>query len=253
MPQFFVRPERVKDKTFSLDGPEAYHVAKVLRRREGEEIELFDGRGGRYRGKIVSILPDGTVEGKIAETLSARSAGPTVRLDLYPALLKSSRWEWLLEKGTELGVSAFHPVTTQRTVVLLHEAERIRAKGDRWSKIVMSAAKQCGRAELPAVGEPKPLRDALAEAQKKGLVLFGWEGMSGSPAGAVLKQALTTDGKRALTVSLFVGPEGGFTAEEVELAQSHDAILFGLGASTLRGETATIAAVSVLLYELGVL
>lgn len=250
MPQFFVRPDSVKDKSFVLEGPEAYHVVKVLRLREGEEIELFDGKGGRYRGKIGAIRGD-VVEGKIAETISARQNGPAVGLDLYPALLKSSRWEWLLEKGTELGVSAFHPVTTQRTIVLLHEAERIRAKGDRWGKIVMAAAKQCGRAELPAVAEPKPLRDALSEAQKNGLILFGWEGMAGSAAGSVLKEALKLDGKRSLRVSLFVGPEGGFTAEEVELAQSHDAILFGLGSSTLRGETAAISAATLVLYELG--
>src|SRR5438270_11702811 len=98
MPQFFVRPESVKEKSFLLEGPEAYHVVKVLRLREGEEIELFDGKGGRYRGKIGAIRGD-VVEGKIAETISVRRAGPTVPLDLYPALLKPNRWEWLLEMG----------------------------------------------------------------------------------------------------------------------------------------------------------
>ena len=250
MPQFFVRPDSIKEREFVLEGPEAYHVVKVLRLREGEEIELFDGKGGRYRGKIGAIRGD-VVEGKIAETLVPRRAGAVASLSLYPALLKASRWEWLLEKGTELGVASFHPVTTQRTIVLLHEAERIRAKGDRWGKIVMAAAKQCGRAELPAVDAPKPLRDALADAQKKGPIFFGWEGMAGSSASSVLKDALAFDGKRTPNVSLFIGPEGGFTAEEVELAQSHDAILFGLGSSTLRGETAAIAAASVVLYQLG--
>src|SRR5208282_6430561 len=102
-----------------------------------------------------------------------------------------------------------------------------------WSKIVLAAAKQCNRADLPPVLPPMPLRDALAQAQKEGLVLMGWEGMAGSPASSVLKEAIAqrhAKRKGAMTVSLFIGPEGGFTPEEIELAESHDAVLFGMGA-----------------------
>jgi 16S rRNA (uracil1498-N3)-methyltransferase len=256
MPQFFLPPKSFKDKSFLLEGPEAYHIVKVLRYREGEALEFFDGLGGRYKGKITHVHPDGGVEGAITEVMIKPHAAAQARLELYPALLKSSRWEWLLEKGPEIGIHSFQPVVTQRTVVLLHEAERVQTKNDRWNRIILAAAKQCGRAELPPVASPAPLRDALAQAQKKGLVLMGWEGMAGSAAGSVLKAAIAAErakNRRPVTISLFIGPEGGFTAEEVELAESHNAVFFGLGASTLRGETAAIAAASVILYELGVM
>jgi len=97
------------------------------------------------------------------------------------------------------------------------------------------------------------LRDALAQAQKNSLLLFVWEGMAGSPASSVLKEALKGDGSPIKEASLFVGPEGGFTQEEVELAETQGAVLFGLGTSTLRGETAAIAAAALVLYEAGVL
>jgi 16S rRNA (uracil1498-N3)-methyltransferase len=255
MPQFFLSRKSLQGNSFLLDGPEAYHIIKVLRCREGEELEFFDGLGGKYKGKITKLHSDGGVEGDIIATLDKPHGSPKVQLELYPALLKASRWEWLLEKGTEIGVHSFQPVVTQRTIVLLHEAERVQSKGDRWNRIVMSAAKQCGRAELPAVGSPIPLREALVQSEaKKSLLLFGWEGMTGSPASSVLKEAISKErarNRRPLTVSLFIGPEGGFTAEEIELAQSHNAVCFGMGTTTLRGETAAITASSLVLYELG--
>src|SRR5208283_4486394 len=213
MPQFFLPPKSLKDKNFLLEGPEAYHIVKVLRYREGQALEFFDGLGGRYNAKITHVHSNGDVEGAITQILHAQHAGPKAQLRLYPALLKASRWEWLLEKGTEIGMHSFVPVVTQRTIVLLHEAERVQAKGDRWSKIVLAAAKQCNRADLPPVLPPMPLRDALAQAQKEGLVLMGWEGMAGSPASSVLKEAIAqrhAKRKGAMTVSLFIGPEGGF-------------------------------------------
>ncbi|MFA6317419.1 MAG: RsmE family RNA methyltransferase, partial [Elusimicrobiota bacterium] len=181
-----------------------------------------------------------------------------------------SHWEWLLQKGTEIGVSSFVPVTTPRTVVLLREEERVKAKKDRWSKLVLSAAKQCGRADLPAVAEPVEFRDAVKASCGNGLsdgdgaprlssgrriTLLAWEGMAGATARRSVRDALleaeVDPQKRGVTVDLFVGPEGGFSDEEVELAESCGAVVFGLGRSTLRGETAALAAASLILYEFG--
>lgn len=259
MPQFFLPPAACRDKTFRLEGPEAYHISKVLRHREGDVLEFFDGRGGRYRGVLASILPDGSVSGKLSEVLEPPRRGPRVALRLCQGLLKASRWEWVLEKGTEIGVSAFLPLVTQRTVVLLRDAEQVRSKEERWRKILLSAAKQCGRADLPRLDSPVPLREALRQAAREGLVLFGWEGMAGSPASATLRDAIHSlsggpgGDSGVKKIELFIGPEGGFTEEEVELAGSLGAHFFGLGPSTLRGETAAIAACSLALYELGVL
>jgi 16S rRNA (uracil1498-N3)-methyltransferase len=232
-------------------------VVKVLRYSKGQTIELFDGKGGRFEGVIEDVAPDGAVAGRLTATLKADDARAPARVHLYLGLLKASHWDYALEKGTELGVASFTPVLTPRTVVLLHEVERARAKQDRWARVVMAAAKQCGRAGLPAVKEPRAFRDAIRECKGQGLVLLAWEGMKGSVAGESLRGALreadAARGAQPLDVHLFVGPEGGFTEEEVELAETEGAVLFGLGPRTLRAETAAAAAVTLAQYELGAL
>lgn len=249
MPQFFLDPEAlVSDDSFLLKGPEAHHIAKVLRFKEGDSVNLFDGRGGRYEGKLEKIYPDGSVAGTLKRVAAAHDASQA-RLTLYQGLLKASRWEWLLEKGTELGIHEFVPVITQRTVVQLRE-EKLDSKAERWSRIILSAAKQCGRRDLPKVAVPIALRDALTQAKTHGPVLAAWEKMAGTSARDSLKEAL---GPGASAVSLFIGPEGGFTDDEIELARAHGAALFGLGGHTLRGETAGLAASALVLYELSAL
>lgn len=253
MPQFYLPAEAKTGEEFSLKGPEAFHISKVLRCREGESLELFDGRGGRYKGTIVRI-GKGVVEGRITETLAAPRAGARVRLNLYQALLKGQRWEWLLEKAVELGVSCFVPMMTQHAVVILKEDDRVSSKMEHWRKVIMAAAKQSGRADLPVIRPPVHLRDALAEAEKTGPIFFAWEKMAGSVARETLRDALEYPSgpeRGPVTVNLFIGSEGGFADEEVELAEIHGAKLFGLGPRVLRGETAALAAASILLYELG--
>ena len=265
MPQFFLPPQALKDKTFRLIGPEAYHITKVLRYQPGQSLVLFDGKGGRFEAVIKAIEPDGSVCGSLTGTLHGSEERQPVEICLYQGLLKSSHWDWVLEKGTELGVASFIPVTTPRTVVLLHEAERVKAKAERWGRVVMAAAKQCGRADLPAVREPVQFREAIkactlqpegeAAPAPKALTLLAWEGLNGATACETvrlnLREADQGRGSEKMTVNLFIGPEGGFTEEEVELAESLGATIFGLGPRTLRAETAALAAVSLVQYEFG--
>src|SRR5271169_680971 len=128
MPQFLVAPDDVRRNAFRLDGPEAFHVVKVLRLGAGAKLELFDGKGGRFSGVIEDVHPDGSVTGKVTATLKADDQRALARVTLYQGLLKASHWDYVLEKGTELGVAAFVPLLTPRTVVLLHEVDRVRAK-----------------------------------------------------------------------------------------------------------------------------
>src|SRR5579885_2305396 len=110
MPQFFVAPEDVRNQSFRLTGPEAFHVTKVLRYGKGAEIELFDGKGGRFSGVIEDVAPDGTVSGKVTATLKADAARPAPRVHLYLGLLKASHWDYALEKATELGAATIVPI-----------------------------------------------------------------------------------------------------------------------------------------------
>lgn len=253
MPQFFVPPEALAQGTFRLEGPEAFHVVKVLRYRPGQSLVLFDGQGGRFEALISEIHSDGSVSGKLTGTLHASDLRKPVDLRLYQGLLKASHWDMVLQKGTELGVSSFIPVLTPRTVVLLHEAERAKSKEQRWGRVLMAAAKQCGRAELPSLNSPVQFRDAIKECQGQGLTLLAWEGLSGATAAEslrlTLREADQKRGKEALRINLFIGPEGGFSEEEVELAESLGVTVFGLGRRILRAETAALAAVALLQYE----
>lgn len=255
MSQFLVAPEDVGQGGFALKGPEAFHVAKVMRLGAGAVLDLFDGKGGRFKGVIEAVHADGSVTGKVTEIVKSDDLRAPVKLNLYLGLLKASHWDYALEKGTELGVSAFVPLLTPRTVVLLHEVERTKAKAERWSRLIMAAAKQCGRADLPPVRDAVQFRDAIRALKDKGVVLMAWEGMKGSIASQTLGPALrAADAKRGtetLEVSLFVGPEGGFSDEEVELAEAEGAVLFGMGPRVLRAETAAIAAAALVQYELG--
>lgn len=251
MPQFLLSLGDVQGKTFVLRGPEAFHITRVLRNKEGEEIELFDGKGGRYKGVIRSIGSDGTVAGDIIEKLKVAHRSFPVTVNLYLSLLKASHWEWALEKGTEIGVHTFTPIITPRTVVQLRE---LGNKEVRWNKILTSAAKQCGRADLPKLNEPVHYRDAIVAATKKGLTLVGWA-KHGSTTYAGLRDVLS-DARRknkSLDVNIFIGPEGGFSDEEIELAETDGASLFSLGPNTLRAETAAVTASAIVFYELGAL
>lgn len=256
MPQFFLPPEALAGQEFTLAGPEAFHIAKVLRCQPGQTIVLFDGKGGRFEGLIREVRQDGTVVGTLGKTLHKMSDRAAVRLHLYQGLIKASHWDWLLEKGTELGAASFTPVLTPRTVVLLREVERAKAKQERWGRVIMAAAKQCQRAELPPVNAPIEFRDAIKTCAKAGgLTLLAWEGLSGATAHESLRPALrAADHKRgdeSLDVNVFIGPEGGFSEEEVELAESLGVLVFGLGPRVLRSETAALAAAALIQYELG--
>ncbi|MBI4060889.1 MAG: 16S rRNA (uracil(1498)-N(3))-methyltransferase [Elusimicrobia bacterium] len=256
MPQFLVAPEDVGRAAFCLRGPEAFHAVKVMRLGVGAELDLFDGKGGRFKGVIEAVHADGSVTGKVTATSSAGAGRSPATLNLYLGLLKASHWDYALEKCTELGVSSFTPLLTPRTVVLLHEIERAKAKAERWSRLIMAAAKQCGRADLPAVRDAAQFRDAIRALKGKGLVLLAWEGMKGATAGEILgpaiRGAILNDAPKPLDVSLFIGPEGGFSEDEVELARAEGAVVFGLGPRVLRAETAAVAAAALLQYELGV-
>lgn len=257
MPQFLISPEDARRKAFRLEGPEAFHVSKVLRFGVGAELTLFDGKGGRFTGVVEAVNADGTIDGKLTATLHADDRRAPANLTLYLGLLKAGPWDYALEKGTELGVGAFVPLLTPRTVVLLKEVERAKSKQDRWARMIMAAAKQCGRGDLPVVREPVQFRDAIRAVKDKGPILVAWEGMKGSVAGETLRPALReaekARGKDPIEVSLFVGPEGGFSEEEIELAETEGAVVFGLGPRVLRAETAAIAAAVVAQYELGAL
>ncbi|MBI5630057.1 MAG: 16S rRNA (uracil(1498)-N(3))-methyltransferase [Elusimicrobia bacterium] len=244
MSQFFVPPTSLSGDKFRIEGPEARHIVVVMRRKVGEVLQLFDGRGRRFEGRIERINGDGSLSGAILSFLPAAEPESAAELWLHQGLLKAEAWEWILEKGTELGVDRFIPILTPRSVVLLRDNKRIESKMERWRRILMAAAKQCQRAELPELREPLDFSRALEDCAGQGASFLAWERLSGAAApklGEELARARQASPGR-LRVNLFIGPEGGFSQDEAGLAQSRGVILVGLGPRVLRAETAALAA-----------
>lgn len=217
----------------TISGDLAHRITRVLRLSAGAELELFDGSGRLWRATLAAV------EGRVVRlTLTGMETHdpepPTV---LLAALIKPNRFEWLLEKATELGVTAIRPVISARGAVRPAEVGRERLA--RWQRIAVEAAEQSGRSTVPRVAAPVPLAAALASAT--GALFVAAEPAHG--AAPSLGEALTAAQLTAIT--LLTGPEGGFTAEEVQEAIEAGGQAVRLGSLVLRAETAAIAALAV--------
>ena len=227
-----------------LDLPDALaHQARdVLRLGVGGTLTLLDGRGGEYVAEIVA-LERRRVAVRLGERVSVAGATePPVRLVLCQGMLKAAKYETVVQKGTELGVAAFVPLLTERAVAATEEASA--GKRARWRKIAAEAVEQCGGSRLPALEAPRPLLHALAGMPPGAIALIPWEGEHATPLRSALEQAVAATGGIAHIpeVRLFIGPEGGFSAGEIALAQRHGVIPVTLGPRILRAETAAIVA-----------
>ncbi len=252
MHRFFVAEDgqRVITAGATIPLPEklAHQVRDVLHIAVGEQLVLLDNSGDEIVCEI-SRSGKGGVEVLALERHAGKSESP-VRIVLCQGLLKSARFEWILEKGTELGVAAFVPVLCRRSMSGLEDAGP--AKVQRWQRIIGEASEQCGRACKPTLSPIKPLMHALNDLPPDALALMPWEEERGQSLHAALHSAALAraESQPALTVVLFIGPEGGLMAEEVTLARRHGVQPVTLGTRILRAETAALATVANVMYEL---
>ena len=236
--------EWTDDDRVEIHGEVAHRIGRVLRLTAGAEIVLFDGSGMEWTVRLHSVARDHAA-GRVLFSEKGRGE-PTVRLTLYQGVMKGSKFDWTLQKGTELGVSCFVPMDCRRSVPRIRR-ESQPARLARWRKIIVEAAEQSGRAVIPDVADPVTFQevcDALERAP--GLVVLPWEGESAKSLSAAVSEA--PDSK---AVTLVIGPEGGLDPEEVDYARGKGLEPVSLGRRILRAETAGIAAVSTLMYALG--
>lgn len=223
-----------------LDGAPARYLGRVLRLRAGDELTLFNGRGGEYRAVLRSF-------GKAAVTLEVgdfidREAESPLRIHLLQGLARGERMDLVIQKCTELGVGRISPLSTDHGVVRL-EGKRAKKRVDHWRAIAASACEQCGRNRLPDIDEPIGLRDWLGrnlEQQAARLIL---RPDAATPVGAVAVDAST--------LVLLIGPEGGFSESEYELAEATGFEAVRLGPRILRTETAALATITALQTRFG--
>jgi 16S rRNA (uracil1498-N3)-methyltransferase len=238
MSRFFVPEGSVSNGRIIVTGEELHHAKDVMRLREGDEITVFDGTGKEYSGIIDKVGKNEL----LASVKKVRDAAPErCRLTLIQAIPKSSKMDFIIEKATEIGVSRIIPVITERTVVKVGSEGN---KLERWRKIAVVAAKQCGRSTFPEISQVAGFRDSLSHIKEHKISVIPclYEG------NASIKEVLRKE--RADSAAVFIGPEGDFTKEEVALAVNAGAIPVILGSEVLRSETAAIAVLSVLSYEL---
>jgi 16S rRNA (uracil1498-N3)-methyltransferase len=263
--RFFVLPELLKETNIDISLPKelAHQVRDVIRLDIGEQLLLLDNSGDEVLATVAKTNK-ATVEVHLLERRPGKSESAT-RIILCQGLLKSTRFEWILEKGTELGVSVFSPIICRRSMAGLEDTGS--SKIQRWQRIIQEAAEQSGRSRLPELLPIRPLAHVLNNIPSNALAIIPWEeehtltlydvlSTSNRPAGnvgatiAVARPMVPRTLQTSFTIVLFIGPEGGLTLEEVALAQRHGVQVVTLGTRILRAETAAIATVANVMYEL---
>ncbi|MBI3536956.1 MAG: 16S rRNA (uracil(1498)-N(3))-methyltransferase [Chloroflexi bacterium] len=243
MHRFYISPDVIHEGRVMLRGTIAHQIRDVLRLKPGDPIILLDNSGYAQRADLITVDRD-VVRGRIAEKWKLETE-PIARVTLYQGLLKGQKFEWVLQKGTELGIYAFAPLITARTMVgNLDEVSPARV--ERWQKIIVEAAEQSGRARLPHLADALLFKHACDRAARGGLSLIPHE----EEKARGLREALAQVPK-SREINLFVGPEGGFSEEEIAWAQERGIVAVSLGPRILRAETAGLAATAAILYEMG--
>jgi 16S rRNA (uracil1498-N3)-methyltransferase len=254
-----------------LTGEQAHQVRRVLRLRPGERVMLLDNLGSAYDAVLLGYDRE---DARFRIESKRRAGGePATHLTLFQAALKGERFEWLLQKGTEIGVSRFVPLICERNVV--DDRRAVDGKRERWLRIIQEATEQSRRARLPELAPSMRFADAVrsgaastaSESSASGGVppaittirLIPWEGLRGDvDVGTSLQQARPLREALAgcnlrvgIRIEVFVGPEGGFAQAEIELARNHGILPVSLGPRILRAETAGVVAAATIMYEVG--
>lgn len=236
MRRFLVEPAAINGATARLTGSEAHHLSKVLRLKPGSQVTLLDSTGAQHEA-LIERIDRTAVHLSILATTAPAPTGPT--LHLGQGLLKGKKMDLVIQKATELGITAIYPFVSQHTVVRPSEND----KESRWQRIALEACKQCNR---PLPPHCHPIRDfttLLQEAAHFPRKLLFWEGGGGVPLRHVIARETPPS-----SLFFLIGPEGGFSQTEHDLAVTAGFTAVTLGNRTLRAETAAIAAAAILQF-----
>jgi 16S rRNA (uracil1498-N3)-methyltransferase len=243
MTRFFVPTAQIRDGLVYLEGSDHHHLQTVLRRTVGDELQILNGKGEEWVAQIVEMTARTTIAKLSGST--GRPTEPRLKINLVQSLPKADKYEWIIQKNTELGVSRFQPLISERSLIKLDGATKAK-KQERWQKIIQEAAEQSGRGIVPPLQPVLEWREFI-DRFPKGLVLLPWEGEQQRS----LKDVLGAVTELPEQVSVIIGPEGGFSQSEVAALQELGALPITLGPRILRTETAGLVAATVLLYHFG--
>jgi len=243
MPRFFLPQVNIHDGRGVVHGQELTHLMKVLRLRAGDFVTVFDNTGWEHEA-IIETLTSERGELKIVESHPS-DREPSIAINLAVGLTKGEKLDWVIEKATELGVTSIIPFSSNYTVPKL-DGDKIQKRSVRWRKIVVSAAKQCGRSRIPEVRSLCSFENFVRESWPETLKLIFWENETEQSVHELFQKC-----HEAKSVLLAIGPEGGFSKREVELASAQGFQSVHMGRRILRAETAAIAALAVVQFLWG--
>ncbi len=235
---FFVPPTWLTPPRVTLYDETARQIRTVLRMQPDDELVILDNSGAAWRVRLTEFSKS-TIQGELVETVTLDTE-PQTRLRLYQGVLKGQKFEWVLQKCTELGVTEFVPLLTERAII--RNRTDLAKKRVRWQRIIQEAAEQSKRARLPLLHEAMSLTEALSAAGQ--LNLLAWEEAS---RGETISQVLASQSQ--LDIGLFIGSEGGFSTAEAQQARQADVKLVTLGPRILRAETASLVASTIILHN----
>ena len=246
VPRIYLPQKMEKGELIELTGDNFRYIKNVLRLRVHEPLALFGYQGHEYSGKVEEFAPDSIlIRIKSVQKISV----PDVRITLAQALPKGDKMEFIIQKATELGVGTIIPFHSLRTIPRI-EGEKARNRVNRWRKIALEASRQSGRGDIPQVDEIGSFHEIIQKAGPNYLKMIFWEAESGLGIKEVLRSGQYADKQDFF---LIVGPEGGLSGEEVTEAVAMGFISVSLGVRVLKVETASLAILSIIQYEKGLL
>lgn len=239
--RFYVPRDAIQNGIAHLPEDQSHHLRNVLRIDEGGIVEVFDGAGGAFTGEVVF----GDSEVKVCDLQPLLSPKSQIPLILAAALIKPSKFEWMLQKVTELGIHEIYPVMTGRSGPRMPR-DKIDRRLQRWGRITMEASKQCGRFFSPEVHSPLYFEDLLYKETLSGFSKFIFY----ENAEKIWRPDMLDTAPNSIVIC--IGPEGGWEEREVEQASAAGFRVSSLGSSILRAETAAISAVSIIQYHISI-
>lgn len=240
--KFFVDKANISGKIIKIQGEDYNHIKNVLRLRAGDNIIVNNGEEVDYEAKISSIT-EKHIEAEILSSTTVKCE-PNTRITLYQAIPKGEKMEFIIQKSVEIGVFEITPFISERVIVKL-DKDNTRKKTERWNKIAEQAAKQSKRGLVPRVNEPIEFKDlALTYLKKHEKAIIFYENEEKCSLRSCLHKK-----EKIQNIALVVGPEGGFSENEIEILRDYEIVT--LGKRILRTETTGLVGSAIILYETG--
>jgi 16S rRNA (uracil1498-N3)-methyltransferase len=244
MRHFYIDPSAATKPLATIEGSEAHHIKNVLRLQPGDRLKLFDGTNYEYEAVISSLYADKVeieIQHKIQTSVSAGA-----RVTVAQAFLKDKKMDDLVRKVSELGIAGWIPFFSQRSIAR-PDKERLTGRAHRWKRIATEALKQCRRKNILEISDALTFDEVLELSKPCDLKIVFWE----NETNPLKRNIWTQTGISLKSVMVMLGPEGGFSGQEIEMARQNGFVTAGLGPRTLRAETATLAASTLVQYLFG--